>query len=327
MQSAANGIPLCPNCHDLFDAHDFPGFTLFPVDIQFFVDYEKQDFERRRKQYEATGLWTLRVVPTAQDYLQHQASLVPPEASGGLYRRMFLIESGGPNGRIGETLPPKPWHGCPLAAFSRAFHSMGSQSHLFPREVRQQLRGLKDLYSDHDQMCGAIPTMRALPIQEISLSESTNTANYNTAFPYQSYTAAQSQPQNLGVDHTGATEGTDGKPADGTNAMPDDEPSRKRARSDDGCADNSAKRQLLDTRMAWKWGPITTSEDKASFYQGIRSLRNKAKTAKGTIDSVENQQQQGKGESDATGDSQHSDTKEHQHLIEALLPSPRTSHG
>ncbi|KAI4267791.1 MAG: hypothetical protein L6R38_008094 [Xanthoria sp. 2 TBL-2021] len=75
-----------------------------------------------------------------------------------MFLRPFVIREGGPVMGDNVHYPPKLWHGCPLAAFARAFHSLGTQSHLFGVEDKQQLRHLKDLYGIHDQLAGTTPS-------------------------------------------------------------------------------------------------------------------------------------------------------------------------
>ena len=53
--------------------------------------------------------------------------------------------------------PPKPWHGFPMAALSRAFHSLGVKAGAFPHDLKQQLRDLQDLYDDHDDQVAEAP--------------------------------------------------------------------------------------------------------------------------------------------------------------------------
>ncbi|KAL8635597.1 MAG: hypothetical protein Q9228_006928 [Teloschistes exilis] len=327
LSSAANGVPLCPTCHTFFDAHDFPGRTFFPADLEYFLDFERQDFERRQRQYEVTGEWPTRVVPTAQDYLQHQANILPPEASGGLYKRMFLD---GNAHILGEDpkFPPKSWHGCPLAALSRAFHSLGTQSHLFPREIREQLRQLQDLYGTNDQVAGALPNTQALPLEAAALQGPASTSNTNASFPYppQSSQNLYNRRSGDGQGPTTAGQQTRGvsEVAQATATTLND---RKRAASDDldasasPCDGRAAKRHLSNKHMAWAWGPTTSSEDKASFYRGIRSLRDKHKRRNKVADSGEAEPVGAKTLS--TGAEEKSELK--QEVVQAVLPSPQPS--
>ncbi|KAL8665809.1 MAG: hypothetical protein Q9202_001931 [Teloschistes flavicans] len=327
LNGAANGIPLCPTCHTFFDAHDFPGRTFFPADLDYFLDFERQDFERRQKQFEVTGDWPTRVVPTAQDYLQHQANILPPEATGGLYRRMFLA---GKAHVLGEDpkFPPKPWHGCPLAALSRAFHSLGSQSHLFPSDIRQQLRDLQDLYGTNDQRAGAVPNTQGLSIEAAALQGHPSTSDLNALFPYPSQS-----PRNVNDRLSGDIQGRTNAGQQTRDVSEIAQASattincRKRAASDDldagtpPCDERAAKRHLSNKHMAWAWGPMTSSEDKASFYQGIRSLRDKPKRRSGVLDSERIKRGEGKTLSVAAEEK----PEVKQEMVQAVLPSPQPS--
>ncbi|KAL9576430.1 MAG: hypothetical protein Q9212_007102 [Teloschistes hypoglaucus] len=327
LNGAANGVPLCPTCHTFFDAHDFPGRTFFPADLDYFLDFERHDFERRQRQFEVTGGWPTRVVPTAQDYLQHQANILPPDASGGLYRRMFLA---GKAYILGEDpkFPPKPWHGCPLAALSRAFHSLGTQSHLFPRDIRQQLRDLQDLYGINDQVAGAVPSTQALPLDAAALQGHASTSNTNAPFPYPPR-SSQNLNSRLGGDTQGRTTAGQQTRDDSEvgQATPTTTNCRKRAASEDldasACVydERAVKRHQSNKQMAWAWGPTASSEDKASFYQGIRSLRDKPKRRNKSSDSEKMEPVGGKTPSMAA----EKKPEIKQEVVEAILPSPQPS--
>lgn len=320
-------MPLCPTCHTLFDAHDFPGRTFFPTDLGYFLDFERQDFERRQRQFEFTGDWPTRVVPTAQDYLQHQANILPPDASGGLYRRMFLA---GNVHVLGEDpkFPPKSWYGCPLAALSRAFHSLGSQSHLFPRDIRQRLRDLQDLYGTNDQLAGAVPNTQALPLEAAALQGHASTSDTNAPFPYPPRSSQNPNNRPVGDCQGPTTAGQQARDVRGiAQATATTTNHRKRAASDDldasasPCDGHAAKRHQSSKQMAWAWGPTTSSEDKASFYRGIRSLRDKPKWRNKATDSEKVEPVGAKTLSRATEEK----PEVKQEVVQAVLPSPQPS--
>lgn len=278
LHAPANGVSLCDNCHVGFDAFDYPGLVFFPTDLQYFIDFEEQDFEWRRNQHRGRGPWSARTVPNAQNYLQHQAAIVPPSAVGGLYRRMFLYPRSVNNQTIigeGPDRPPKQWHGCPLAALAMAFHSLGSQSHLFPDDIKQQLRHLKDLYGRHDWLAGLLPVMRA--------SSGKQAKQFPTAIGAHLPQAFDNNPDAicLGSGHAAVQQfhGQAGRTRDAQ----DLNPCRKRAHSDASSRSSRhessdaplAERHLPESSMPCVWGPAATSEEKINFYRGIYNIGQK----------------------------------------------------
>lgn len=282
VHTPANRMALCPTCHILFDSHEFPGWVFLPFDLQYFIDFEQQDFERREKQFNDTGEWPIGVVPSAQNYLQQQATLLPQGAVGGLYRRLFFhsryssdaVEIVGENAEF----PPKPWHGCPLAALHRAFQSLGSQSHLFPDDIKKQVRDLKDLYGYHDRLAGTIPIATARSKKGPAVVP----AAISTYLPQVFYNSPDNIRSNANQAYLGALQqtGQSGK----QNTVQDANPSRKRARSDSSGRSSQyeppdaryVRRKIMhfasDKHMPWVWGPNASSEEKIKFYRGVYSI-------------------------------------------------------
>ena len=62
-----------------------PGYIFYPADIQYFIEFELKD---KAEQLAASHC----KVPTAGQYLIHcvERGLVPPDAAGRLYKRVFL---------------------------------------------------------------------------------------------------------------------------------------------------------------------------------------------------------------------------------------------
>jgi hypothetical protein len=139
---------MCANCHGSFDDGFDPGLAFFPADLSYFIEYEKRDAEERNASERA------RQVPTAEEYRQYQVDQqkVPPSAKGGLYRKVYfsLKPNGDPNPNALKT-----WHGEPMYAIRRAIHVLGTvQSNMLPREIREQLVELQQLYFFNDKMQG-----------------------------------------------------------------------------------------------------------------------------------------------------------------------------
>lgn len=71
-----------------------PGYAFFPVDIQYFIDFERRDRARREQLATDTGVpisSLSRQVPTSANYKQHEidSNLISPTAIGGRYSRRF----------------------------------------------------------------------------------------------------------------------------------------------------------------------------------------------------------------------------------------------
>lgn len=148
IDSVKNGIALCPSCHAHFDKIIDPGFAFIPTDLDFFINFEIQDRERRRQMQGAR-----RRVPDSEAYRLHQTDngTIPVDAPGGYYTPIFLQNYF--HGGILSTslLPllstPKAWHGEPLAALRRCFLLLGSlRSRSISADTRRKLVRLRDLY-------------------------------------------------------------------------------------------------------------------------------------------------------------------------------------
>jgi hypothetical protein len=62
-----NLILLCANCHVEFDS-SIPVITIMPTDLQYFIGYEVDDYQRRLVAA-SSGCEIQRKVPTSQDYI------------------------------------------------------------------------------------------------------------------------------------------------------------------------------------------------------------------------------------------------------------------
>lgn len=161
--SPLNAMALCPSCHRQFDTAIDPGLAPLPTDLQYFIDFEIKDAQKRKA---VPGL--RRTVPSSVDYKQHQISTGEVAGSdiGGLYSPIIL-RSGYPTGPAylledeeerTQTLQsiekavkqPRTWHGSPIAALRRAMPllSIVSASMALTTEQIDQLRKLYDLYFD-----------------------------------------------------------------------------------------------------------------------------------------------------------------------------------
>ncbi|KAK6497255.1 hypothetical protein TWF506_004729 [Arthrobotrys conoides] len=79
LSSLENSIPLCTLCHDAFN-HDAPYFSVVPTDLQYFIDFEQEDFNRRQGLLESPVRVNIspsnlrRIVPTGEMYQRHTES-------------------------------------------------------------------------------------------------------------------------------------------------------------------------------------------------------------------------------------------------------------
>ena len=128
-----------------------PGWVLFPSDLDYFISYENSDYEMRVSEA-LKGSRKERSCPTAAQYLytQRQSGRLPPEAVGGLYRRVFLRRLH-PHISPNTLLQEKSWFGAPIAALRRAIHATGSfRVSAFDNDDLEKLRSLQKLYARPD---------------------------------------------------------------------------------------------------------------------------------------------------------------------------------
>ncbi|TKA73643.1 hypothetical protein B0A49_09877 [Cryomyces minteri] len=159
-----NAIPLCPTCHRNFDDINHPGLVFLPSDLQYFIDFENENFRSRQTLARNTGSVPPRTCPTPQMYLEHQVrtDAVSEDASGGLYLRYTLYDyfhTFGPKNTwipgLGPFQEPEQWHGAPMAALWRAFLILGNPFSGIPDKEKRLLRELQDLYQRQIFISGA----------------------------------------------------------------------------------------------------------------------------------------------------------------------------
>ncbi|KAL2013452.1 hypothetical protein VTN00DRAFT_977 [Thermoascus crustaceus] len=127
---------------------------LYPTDLKFFIEFECEDRERRRRE-RAEGRVPIKKIPDAATYLSRQVTegLVPVGSIGELYTPIFLKQ-------FYVDLPPdlqkpvyeypsreRPWHGAPIAALRKAIAALGSlRAEVSSDDTFQDLQLLHDLY-------------------------------------------------------------------------------------------------------------------------------------------------------------------------------------
>lgn len=148
LTTPANGIALCDLCYYHYNLNHDPGLAIVPDDLQYFINFELQDYERRRRAALA-GAQLTRTCPTLCDYLEHSMKLgkVSPTEIGGLYRRVVL-KPFQPMIPLSLFTEPKPWHGAPLAIIRRAFTALGTvRINQWPSDLLSSLNELRALYN------------------------------------------------------------------------------------------------------------------------------------------------------------------------------------
>ncbi|CAD6586678.1 MAG: hypothetical protein ASARMPREDX12_002488 [Alectoria sarmentosa] len=309
---AENAIPLCPLCHDALDEISSPGWVFIPTDLQYFLDFERRDYKRRREMLTTTGAYTVRVSPSPGQYLQHQHKEVEEDAHGGLYTCYVLRHYMGRMPGMSQMRPglspytePKTWHGDPMAALSKAFKAVGMTPLAFPADVRNKLMELSILYGTNDQLLNDRPRRQSDMDLEDGPGPSPCTST-NEESEHQSKTG------------TGRSRGSACQralsPSKRQRGAPDGLQAhrtilkRKRSRGDEHedmntpPSDTRGWRKRPMPEIHWKWGPGATSEMAMDFYDSIYHIPQKQMTT-----SLE--------------------AKEHCKKIprESLLPSPKSS--
>ncbi|KAJ5888992.1 hypothetical protein N7495_009033 [Penicillium taxi] len=132
LKSVSKEIPLCRSCHGNFDEDHDRGLIIIPTDLDFLIEFELQDQQRR-----IAEVGSRRQVPSSTDY----------KNNGGLYRPIFLKEFHGPAFLHAAIDYPRVWHGPPVAMLRRAMIALGSRRIAILDEATvSRLSTLRDLY-------------------------------------------------------------------------------------------------------------------------------------------------------------------------------------
>ncbi|KAL9043533.1 MAG: hypothetical protein Q9214_003284 [Letrouitia sp. 1 TL-2023] len=292
--SFENAVALCGTCRDNFINLYEPAFIFLPSDLQFFLRWEEEDFRRRINDYRKFGTCRARRPPSAADYntwvsqkLQHDSE-TEPGYSGGLYSLYTLHEylprmPGISATRVG--LSPfhesKRWHGDPMASLRRAFLSLGSRAHVYPRPVRRQLQRLQDMYIENTEQ----RIKRHAQSTEKIIDGSSNSGPDLEAVQ----TLNRVQPEGKKPDHEALGEQSTNVECPMESQAPEKNISRafsKRKRTSTEHLDSkeaSAKRRKPDTepqqKPHWTWGPEATSNRAMELFRK-RCMARKAKREK-----------------------------------------------
>jgi hypothetical protein len=246
-------VPLCPTCHREFDATQCPGFIFFPSNLQFFIDFERQDFERRCRWARDGNESPARICPSAEQY---------HTGASELYERIVLQNYfprlGNEASNMTGALQPRSWHGSPMAALMRTFLILGSPviGGVITQKQRALLRELQDLYLRPDP----VPQLADLPsvsVSGLSISITIRTLESST---YSTHV----QNTQLGASETLRSREESHAPRLADSAV-DVQTIGCRSVGRDKRPSKRLRCLSSDAGDKWSWGPASTSEDKAEW--------------------------------------------------------------
>lgn len=145
-----NGIRLCVLCHRSLDYTE-QAWAFIPNDLEYFIQFEKDDRLRRIEELRLTGSLPKRECPSTSQYL----------GRGGFYqsymRRNFFHPSVAheANFRSGPSIVQRNatwWHGDPMVTLQRAFLLIGILPRMFPDDIINALFALSKIYGDDDSI-------------------------------------------------------------------------------------------------------------------------------------------------------------------------------
>lgn len=289
-QNPQNAIALCGTCHTNFDHVYNPSFFFLPTDLDYFLNYERQDRKRRRKLGRRTGTIPARMCPTAQTYQDHQRHQgVEGAGVGGLYTRIVLKDflpqypgraSFQPG--LSEYGATKSWTGSPMASLQRAVPMLRKLNlHGIPREIRDALRQLQDVYSEELDLDGS----------DTSSQRSTEAAGPEE-INFEAGRGEKYGDKRRGLRAKSQQSGAGQRSASGNREQDDaehivnkeegrtctsEEKDYSEANLEVALSHPRLHHHDIDCLLApgnsssrfWRWGPSATSEDAAKFFQRV----------------------------------------------------------
>ena len=282
-----NGIRLCTLCHPQFDNLLRPGFIFFPRNLRFFIDSEIKDYDRRLEKAQSGCRVPGRRCPTSDEYLENQINIgaVPEGAIGGLYDRYYLRDYWPRDGRDSQSLPivgPKQWHGSPMATIMRAFLIHGSVLTgigLISQSHRESLRELQDLYLRPDPSSTAPEeeNSRRGRAEQTVIPENSSSTDRHTQDRHRALDVSRVGLVDSSANIDIQSGGTRDSAIDVATTKPYSSESpvltsmrrkslkrRRTSYSEDDIPKEKHIRFVLK-ELPWKWGPDSTSIDKATW--------------------------------------------------------------
>ncbi|KAF3905977.1 hypothetical protein ABW21_db0203331 [Orbilia brochopaga] len=151
LSSTTGIITLCKPCSMGF-SYTRPFWYILPLNLNFFIDFEKHDYEEREALFRQDGIKNKRKTPNAIDYhdmLVKKGLVASSEHKDGLYnllvRREFLHEKG-----TGVVDGDFYWSGHPMVVLIHLFKALKYPGKLLDENIRSQLLELVDLYERED---------------------------------------------------------------------------------------------------------------------------------------------------------------------------------
>lgn len=283
-QNPQNAIALCGTCHTNFDHVYNPSFFFLPTDLNYFINYERQDRKRRRRLGRRTGTIPARMCPTAQTYQDHQIHQgVEGAEVGGLYTRIvindFLPQYPGRapfHPGLSEYGATKSWTGSPMASLQRAVLMLRKLNlHGIPREIRNALRQLQDAYSEELDLDGSDTSSQGRI--ELSKPEETDFEEGRGERFEDKRRETRARSQQSGAEQRSASGNREQDCEE--HVVSED---KERASASKGEVHSEAnievafshprvRHQDIDCNASrfWRWGPYATSEDAAKFFQRV----------------------------------------------------------
>ncbi|KAI4137543.1 MAG: hypothetical protein L6R39_007222 [Caloplaca ligustica] len=249
LQQKENGMRLCTLCHPPLDSIELPSWVFVPSNLDFFIEFEKEDFRRRMSDYKPNGEFPVRRCPPVELYRN---------TGGGLYDAYMLREHGPKNGnwRPGRStyLPhPKAWHGDPMVALFKGFIALGTHGFLLPRKlmILSRLYGRNDRGPREQVANPGLGDRDEGPDEDLDSGD--GSSNASTAEPRPKRTNAKRD--HLGgrsSDAQGHGGYVGGKKRGHVQQEGDPEPKR-----------------ITFRRVPWVWGPEKSSADHAKYHNSL----------------------------------------------------------
>ncbi|ESZ90637.1 hypothetical protein SBOR_8971 [Sclerotinia borealis F-4128] len=280
-QDPQNAIALCGTCHTNFDHVYNPSFFFLPTDLNYFLNFERQDRKRCRKLGHRTGTTPARMYPTAQTYQNHQENQgVEGARLGGLYTRIvisdFLPQYPGRapfQPGVSEYGATKSWTGSPMASLQRAVLMLRKLNlNGIPQEIRNALRQLQDVYSEELDLDGS-DTSSIEPGE----SEDTDFEEGRGEMYEDKRRELRAKSQQSGAEQISVS---GNREQDGEEHVVNED--NGRALASEGRDHSEANLEVessdpmlyhhaidFDSPRFWRWGPSATSEDAAKFFQRV----------------------------------------------------------
>lgn len=275
-----------------------------PTDLKFFLDFEREDFERRTEALKITGSRPGRICPSPLQYQVHQEQELERGVCGGLYmsyvlRHYFYRLEGYPEVKPGVSpfiKNPKSWHGDPMASLEKAFKALGQQPNVFSREVKTALRELLDLYCENDRL-----SVEALQSSSVSSNTARRSPNQSSSGSGLNGNGDVAPSLPLGQSSFSPAQKRSKQSASGqfrrSGPLTDKSQHQKRGnlkrkreseeveetafdqsphKKEDAKVERGGKRFMSD--ISWKWGPGATSQMAIKFYDAIQHIPRQGKT-------------------------------------------------